>query len=1011
MKVDIHSEFTKKLLDHQIKAISTVEKYIKSNSKKHALIKMPTGTGKTVVIGYICNCFKKLKNILVISPSKAVTEQLKKELRTEIKIKLNLTMRFKDVEHIYPSNIHDLVKTKGNTVFISTIKSINDIRANKKHYFEKLKNKIDIVLFDEGHREPAENWQKTIRGFDKKVILLTATPIRNDNNNFDLENKYIYNYPFHNAIEDKEIRNVVFQEYSQDNRLEGFLKHVYSKHEELIDKYKKDVKVIIRFDRQEDIAKAKQILNNLTTSVVAIHESFSNNADLKVFKDVPDVTKTSSDFWLHQNKLIEGIDDNKFSILAIYSSFSDVRSLVQQVGRIIRKNPYVEESLVIYRRDQFNQGKMFKEYLNYEKRLEKDLSLITFNYDEFFNKILEIHPPILHMNKRFLERAGYLREELSNDLLKKFQLPLKTNVYSNKEIFSNHDFDRISQAIIDNIVVNERGKIIYELSEKGDFTLIIVYSVYRNSPYLVNNYFLEPKLGITFFKIKDNFLFYYDSNDIICDEITNYNEKIDSNLLEKLFDDTSKFKQLTINNGFISDSNIKRQILFSEDMDNVSPSITDKYKLCTTIYGTVRGNENRKRTRYVGFSNSRISDSSHLVVLGEYIKWVDYLAFQFINANSASKIFERYAPITSTPDVTEPVNILLDLSEEQRNSIFISHHTQVYLENLVYRIENNEFKMIINEKEYKITISYNNLKGKYILEEVNNLDLYIEVNSQRKSLIKYLNKEQGFQIITRSFDRIYIKGNFYKLGIDANDNRLKQILVEYETRRELTLNEKGKRYSKENLLKITKPKWDYNSLFYLVSSVGRNLDPRSSGSQEIITALKNVDYLICTDLGAEIADFVAFNEQEKKIYFIHCKAHSSELSATAFQDVCGQIVKNLEYVNPLSTKVPKDIDTWKEDWKVSNYCVLKNRMVINPKETKPQEIWSKIKEVSRHQDSNIYVWALLGNMFSENKYFNEKQKKYNTQKPEIIQIDYLLMSTWSAVQGSNAQFKIYFDKK
>ncbi|WP_328251346.1 DEAD/DEAH box helicase [Priestia megaterium] len=224
---------------------------------------------------------------------------------------------------------------------------------------------MDIVLFDEGHREPAENWQKTIRGFDKKVILLTATPIRNDNNNFDLENKYIYNYPFHNAIKDKEIRNVVFQDYSQDNGLEGFLKHVYSKHEELIDKYKKDIKVIIRFDREEDIAKAKQILNNLTDSVVAIHESFSNNADLKVFKDVPDVTKTSSDFWLHQNKLIEGIDDNKFSILAIYSSFSDVRSLVQQVGRIIRKNPYVEESLVIYRRGQFNQGKMFTEYLNY----------------------------------------------------------------------------------------------------------------------------------------------------------------------------------------------------------------------------------------------------------------------------------------------------------------------------------------------------------------------------------------------------------------------------------------------------------------------------------------------------------------------------------------------------------------------------------------------------------------------------------------------------------------------
>ncbi len=91
MKIDNNSEFTDKMLSHQIKALSIVEKYIKSNSKKHALIKMPTGTGKTVMIGYICNCFKKLKNILVISPSKAVTEQLKKGVknRNQSKVKFD----------------------------------------------------------------------------------------------------------------------------------------------------------------------------------------------------------------------------------------------------------------------------------------------------------------------------------------------------------------------------------------------------------------------------------------------------------------------------------------------------------------------------------------------------------------------------------------------------------------------------------------------------------------------------------------------------------------------------------------------------------------------------------------------------------------------------------------------------------------------------------------------------------------------------------------------------------
>ncbi|WP_438879582.1 hypothetical protein, partial [Bacillus cereus group sp. Bce015] len=66
--------------------------------------------------------------------------------------------------------------------------------------------------------------------------------------------------------------------------------------------------------------------------------------------------------------------------------------------------------MVIYRQKGINQEKMFKEYLYYEKRLENNINLITFNFDDFFNDILLKHPPALHMNNRFLEKIDYLKK-------------------------------------------------------------------------------------------------------------------------------------------------------------------------------------------------------------------------------------------------------------------------------------------------------------------------------------------------------------------------------------------------------------------------------------------------------------------------------------------------------------------------------------------------------------------------------------------------------------------------
>ncbi|MEH7247626.1 DEAD/DEAH box helicase family protein, partial [Neobacillus niacini] len=439
MKLDNHNELFQKLYSFQKETLLTIEKYLRSKTKKNALMKLPTGTGKTLIIAYVGNYYKKYKNILIVSPSKGITDQLTEELQKRIISKFELKTSFKNVEKLYPSNIRDLLKTKKGTIYICTAKTINDIRENHFEDFKKLKEKISLVIFDEGHREPAKMWQQTIQALNKKVILFTATPLRNDNNSFYLDNKFVYNYSFQRAIDENRIRSPRFIKYQGVNTLEEFLNEVVHLTKQIEEKNNAKIKTIIRFNNAIEILKAKDYLNKKDEKVTAIHDTFKTDIEDGLFKNIPNPKVSPSTFWIHQNKLIEGIDDNDFSLLAIYDSFNDVRSLIQQVGRIIRKNDLVSESLVIYRGGSVDQEKLFKEYLNYESKLNEDKDLINFNYDDYFNKITSYLPNVMHTNNRFLEKINYLKSELDEELIDNFRLPLQTNVFYIKDSLEEID--------------------------------------------------------------------------------------------------------------------------------------------------------------------------------------------------------------------------------------------------------------------------------------------------------------------------------------------------------------------------------------------------------------------------------------------------------------------------------------------------------------------------------------------------------------------------------------------
>lgn len=78
------------LRDYQIKALEMLSNYINSDSQKQSLIKMPTGTGKTLIIAFIASKYTKVKNVLIVTPSEGIREQLYHDLKGRIWINLEI---------------------------------------------------------------------------------------------------------------------------------------------------------------------------------------------------------------------------------------------------------------------------------------------------------------------------------------------------------------------------------------------------------------------------------------------------------------------------------------------------------------------------------------------------------------------------------------------------------------------------------------------------------------------------------------------------------------------------------------------------------------------------------------------------------------------------------------------------------------------------------------------------------------------------------------------------------
>ena len=173
----------------------------------------------------------------------------------------------------------------------------------------------------------------------------------------------------------------------------------------------------------------------------------------------------------------------------------------------------------------------------------------------------------------------------------------------------------------------------------------------------------------------------------------------------------------------------------------------------------------------------------------------------------------------------------------------------------------------------------------------------------------------------------------------------------------------------------------------------------------MVSNVDNFEYIICDDLQCEIADLIAIDLITPKICFIHCKHGEGFLSASAFQDVCGQAIKNLNYV--ISSDVSQNdfienhFDKWQKLWKFKDY--------ETSREIKGdvKEGISKYKEIIGDLNVKKEVWIVTSGLSMES-FCQELVKKHHEE--QYIPLMNILHYTQDNVIKTGAALKIFCKK-
>jgi hypothetical protein len=440
------------------------------------------------------------------------------------------------------------------------------------------------------------------------------------------------------------------------------------------------------------------------------------------------------------------------------------------------------------------------------------------------------------------------------------------------------------------------------ISDKEVFYSLLIIQ-YFTPPSFINNC---PK---ELFEIKSAYLMLVEIEDYIVilkknisglNKFVNSLQTIKGNVLSSvLVDKSTAFEQIRLTNMSLNDNSLRNKSYEANDLQSTMPLFgTNHYIVKDSRFNT----NDEVCTLCIG--SSRIAKFGNKKNIGDVCSWINKIVTKIDNCIEKETFFSNFAyPIKWSDFKAElkPCSILINVQElktflSQRNiqNIYLKQKdNEIDVTDFFYRLINN----LSNSLELKelddgvfqaigtlgsLSLFKNNksitLRAKGWLNSI-----YIHTtDGGNTKLITLINNIQSFIVSFEQCEYTYYGRRLYR--DDKLLGNIDSLLSVFEPKSELidTTSEKGS-------LTGDKESFDNNSIFSFVE-------------KEYSDSIS----LVCDDLGNEWADHISV--QENRISFIHSKHKKKGLSATNFQDVISQALKNIGNMNPgkeqLEAKIP-----------------------------------------------------------------------------------------------------------
>lgn len=1023
-----------KLWEHQAAAVATIDAYLSrrrtaASVRRAALINVPTGGGKTAIIGVSAHWHPRAKRLLILAPRTAIRDQLALELGGRrgffLRNGFDEANLPKSVTRVSTAN--DLAVLPERGILVSTIQLIDDLTRSpaKRVVYEKLAKWCDAVFVDEGHYEPARSWSGTIRGLNAPTVLVTATPYRNDLKLFEIDTEALHVTRYEELLATNILRRVAILEGNPDALVsqEEFVQSVYNA---FVAHFgappSSERKLIIRCDGKDTVRQVGNVVRQHAlgaAGVVCLHEQFvPKNSQPWELRQPPDPESDNAPaVWVHQHKLLEGVDGPSFQAVAFFDVRGSARALVQQIGRVIR-NPTRAPGAAALLIDHSNDflASSWRRYLRYDSLLTK--AGILRGLDEIAGQLDRTLPEILYVDQQFRERFVH-GSGSEAELLASLRVPQRCQLWRAAPDFS--------MALLRGACERRFADASYPftLLQESEEALTMLFTSVDSSPLLQEHYFLERTLHVLICRRIGDTIIFLDTSRPRPDQDAREQlfgtipRSIMASLLTQGIE--SNIVEVGARNAALGPSAVRRRLTTAAALQ-ATPPLLDEFQYIASTVTAARASAGTPLPaggfvrRAIGFGRGGVVDAGPRISLSQWSDWTHALLAVIARQQAGPAYLDRFAaPLDVPPVDPRPRSMLLDIDDiagqyESAVGQGIPPSEPVEIADLCLECHPDPAEAagdLESPRSVQInantvvcpgTVRYVSSSGTYSLESTRLAQLFRRTDATRSgSIVDVLNARQAFTVITESPDAVYADNSFYDPrlplgpGFNFAEIGLGNVFTNIPDLR-LRTSEKGGPNS------ASPGGWAVNSVFEWIDTHPDAI----SDAPELI---------VCDDGTREFCDFVIVGTRNGRplVQMIHAKAaRGAWVSASKLHDVCGQASKQVGMLSLFGPARPQQVDLWSGDWVgPSGEGTVNGRIrranglwtgLAGP------AIWTKIERLLGQQDTEREVVLVLGACLDQNRLLDGA-----CAIPPTVNATHalqLLRSTMAAVAGVGARLRV-----